>query len=93
MCIWEGSRTPTTKQRGKGTAVCPEVSPIHMVPIGLLTHAAGSVLIVNWEFQSGLLPREDMRLQTDFWWKSRWDFHIAHIFVMPSPASGYKGAL
>lgn len=80
-------------QCGKGTAVCPELPPIHMVPIGLRTHAAGSVLRVSWEFQGGLLPRVDMRLQRGSLRKSRWDFHIAHIFVMPSPASGYKGAL
>lgn len=86
--LWD----PTVRQHGKGTAARSELWPPHVVPIGLLTHAAGSVVRVNWEFQSGLLPRVDMRLQTGSV-KSRWDFHIAHIFVMPSPASGYKGAL
>lgn len=80
-------------QCGRGTAVCPEPPPIHMVPIGLLPHAAGSVLRVSWEFQGGLLPRVDMRLQRGSLRKSRWDCHIARIFVMPSPALGYKGAL
>lgn len=77
----------------KGTVVCPELQPIHVVSIGLLTQAVGSALKVNWEFQSGLLPRVDMLLQTSSLRKSRWDLHIAHIFVMLSPASGYKGAL
>ena len=83
----------TTRQCGQGTVICPELQPIHMVPIGLYAQAAGLVLRENWEFQSGLLPRVAMCLQTGSLWKSRWDFHIAHIFVMPSPASGYKGAL
>lgn len=80
------------RQYGKGIVVRLELWFLYVVLIGFFIYVVGLVVRVNWEFQSGLFFRVDMRFQIGFV-KFRWDFYIVYIFVMFFFVLGYKGVL